>query len=78
MAKRRLPCPKDYTIGWVYALPIELAAAKEMLDDEYDELDHDANDSNIYTLSRISIHNVVLTCLLKGQTGMNSAAIVAI
>jgi nucleoside phosphorylase len=78
MAKRRRPCREDYTVGWVCALFIELAAAQEMLDEEHEDFDHDANDTNIYTLGRISEHNVVIACLPEGQTGTNSAAVVAI
>jgi nucleoside phosphorylase len=67
----------DYTVGWVCALPIELAAAKTMLD----EIDHPVAqnqvDSNNYTLGRIGSHNVVIACLPAGQLGNNSAAIVA-
>ncbi|KAF2188797.1 hypothetical protein K469DRAFT_724207 [Zopfia rhizophila CBS 207.26] len=29
---------EDYTVGWVCALPVELAAAKEMLDEEHGDL----------------------------------------
>jgi len=77
MAKRRLPRREDYTVGWVCALPVELAAAQEMLDEEHEDLDHDANSTNIYTLGRIGEHNVVIACLPKGQTGTDSATAVA-
>ncbi|KAN0074911.1 Quinonprotein alcohol dehydrogenase-like superfamily [Elaphomyces granulatus] len=63
---------EDYTVGWICALPIELAAAQEMLDEEHEGFDHD-----LYTLGRIGKHNVVIACLPKGQTGTNSAAAVA-
>ena len=63
---------EDYSVGWVCALPVELAAAQEMLDQEYGEI-HDR--TSIYTLGRIGDHNVVLTCL--PQMGMTSAAVVA-
>ncbi|RYP57870.1 hypothetical protein DL770_010563 [Monosporascus sp. CRB-9-2] len=78
MAKPRRPCREDYTIGWVCALSIELAAAQEMLDEEHGDLDYDPNDTNIYTLGRIGEHNVVIACLPEGQTGTNSAAAVAV
>jgi nucleoside phosphorylase len=78
MAKRRPLHREDYTIGWICALSIELAAAQEMLDEEHEDLYHDANDTNIYTLGRIGEHNVVIACLPKGQTGTNSAAAVAV
>lgn len=67
----------DYTVGWVSALPIELTAAQEMLDEEHEDLPQDGDDANIYTLGRIGEHNVVLACLPAGQTGTNSAAAVA-
>lgn len=78
MAKRKRPRREDYTVGWVCALYIELAAAQEMLDEEHDDYDRDANDTNIYTLGRIGEHNVVIACLPEGQTGTNSAAAVAV
>jgi nucleoside phosphorylase len=67
----------DYTVGWVCALPDELTAAQEMLDEEHQDLPPNHNDSNIYTLGSIGAHNVVLACLPAGQTGTNSAAAVA-
>lgn len=70
--------PKDYTVGWVGALPVELAAASQMLDEEHPELPHDPNDSNIYTLGRIGSHNVVIACLPAGVFGPTSAAAVAV
>ncbi|KAL2865254.1 nucleoside phosphorylase domain-containing protein [Aspergillus lucknowensis] len=75
--KRRKPPREDYKVGWVCALHIELTAAQEMLDDELEEIDHDVNDTNIYTLGRISEHNIVIACLLAGQVGTNSAAAAA-
>jgi hypothetical protein len=66
-----------YTVGWVCALPIELAAAQEMLDEEHEDLEQDENDSNLYSFGSIGGHKVVLACLPAGQTGTNSAAAVA-
>ena len=78
MATRHRPCREDYTVGWLCALPIELAAAQEMLDEEHEDSNRDPNDANIYTLGRIGEHNVVIACLPEDQTGTNSAAAVAI
>ncbi|RDW90049.1 uncharacterized protein DSM5745_01824 [Aspergillus mulundensis] len=69
---------EDYTVGWVSALPVELAAAAEMLDEEHPALPHDPNDENIYTLGRIGCHNVVIVCLPAGRYGTTSAATAAI
>jgi hypothetical protein len=40
-----------------------------MLDEEHQDIPQDVNDTNLYTLGRIGKHNVVLACLLEGQTG---------
>jgi len=66
--------PADYSVGWVSALPIELAAAQEMLDEEHEDLPQVIGDANIYTLGRIGEHNVVIACLPAGQTGIGAAA----
>ena len=71
MARRRLDAA-EYTVGWICALPIELAAAQVMLDEEH--LPHDGVNSTQYTLGRIGSHNVVLACLPAGQMGIGAAA----
>lgn len=68
---------EDYTVGWVCALAIELAAAEEMLDEEHDTPTYSNQDTNIYTCGRIGEHNVVIACLPEGQMGTTSAATVA-
>lgn len=68
----------DYTVGWVCALSVELAAAQEMLDAEHATPPYNnAHDTNLYSCGRIGEHNVVIACLPEGQTGTNSAAAVA-
>lgn len=73
MAPRRLKVT-EYTVGWVCALPIELAAAQVMLDEEHAAPPHDNHDPSLYTLGRIGSFNVVLTCLPAGQMGIGLAA----
>ena len=70
---------EDYTVGWVCALPVELAAAQEMLDEEHDDLERDLadNDENLYALGSIGGHNVAIVCLPAGRIGNNPAAVVA-
>ncbi|KAH6639236.1 ankyrin repeat-containing domain protein [Boeremia exigua] len=68
---------EDFTVGWVCALPVELAAAQEMLDEELPTPEVTAYDTNIYSCGQIGKHNVVIACLPDGQTGTNSAAAVA-
>jgi nucleoside phosphorylase len=62
----------------VCALPVELAAAQEMLDEEHEGLQQDGHDTNIYSLGKVGQHNVVIACLPEGQTGTNSTAAVAV
>jgi hypothetical protein len=67
----------DYTVGWVCALPVELAAAQVMLDKEHPDLERDPADENLYSLGSLCRHNVVIACLPAGHTGNTSAAAVA-
>ncbi|KAI6345513.1 hypothetical protein MCOR25_011023 [Pyricularia grisea] len=69
--------PENFTVGWICALPIELAAAAEMMDEEFADLPCNPTDSNIYSFGRIGNHNVVAACLPAGQMGTNQAAVVA-
>ncbi|KAL3459200.1 nucleoside phosphorylase domain-containing protein [Aspergillus heterothallicus] len=67
----------DYTVGWISALPIELAAAQALLDEVHPNLRVPQNDHNTYTLGKIGEHNVVIACLPSGIYGTTSAATVA-
>jgi nucleoside phosphorylase len=67
----------DYTVGWICAIPVELAAAKAVLDETHEELSMQPNDHNSYTLGRVGKHNVVITCLPNGEYGTTSATAVA-
>jgi nucleoside phosphorylase len=69
----------EYTVGWVCALPVELAAAQEMLDEEHHDLERDPtdNDENLYALGSIGGHNVAIVCLPAGRIGNNPAASVS-
>ncbi|OJJ07255.1 hypothetical protein ASPVEDRAFT_88510 [Aspergillus versicolor CBS 583.65] len=71
------PTLNEYQIGWICALPVEAAAAQEMLDEDFGTLEEqDTSDTNIYTLGRIGKHHVVIACL-GGQYGTTSATTVA-
>jgi nucleoside phosphorylase len=69
----------EYTVGWVCALPVEFAAAQEILDEEHHDLECDPadNDENLYALGSIGGHNVTIVCLPAGRIGNNPAAAVA-
>ncbi|CAD0097585.1 unnamed protein product [Aureobasidium mustum] len=72
--------PEDvkFTVGWVCALPVEMSAAKAMLDEKYDfPVPSRPGDTNIYTLGRIGGHQVVITSLPAGKPGVTAAAVVA-
>ncbi|KAL4885664.1 hypothetical protein BJY04DRAFT_205379 [Aspergillus karnatakaensis] len=64
---------EDFTVGWISALPIELTAARHMLDEEYGP----HPDDSTYTLGRIGEHNVVMACFPAGQIGVSTGAIAA-
>jgi nucleoside phosphorylase len=49
-----------------------------MLDEEYQDLPCEPNNTNLYILGHIGEHNIVIACLPAGQTGTYSAAGVAV
>ncbi|RBA10996.1 hypothetical protein FPRO05_14321 [Fusarium proliferatum] len=74
-SQNALPTSHDqYTIAWICALHIEMAAAHAMLDEIHETLPTHANDSNAYILGNIKQHNVVVACLPEGRYGLNNAA----
>jgi hypothetical protein len=54
---------EDYTVGWICALPIEMAVAIGMLDERHRILPSRRQDNNNYEFGRIGGHNVVIACL---------------
>lgn len=70
--------PKTYTVGWICAIATEYVAAQAFLDEKHAEPDYvSTNDNNVYTLGRISRHNIVIAVLPDGEYGTASAASVA-
>ncbi|KXH39491.1 pfs domain-containing protein [Colletotrichum salicis] len=67
----------NYTVGWICALPIEMAAARAMLDRIHEDLPTRGNNTNPYILGNVGKHNIAMACLPAGQYGTNNAAIVA-
>jgi len=67
----------DYTVGWICALSLELAASMTMLDDKHEPLAAKSGDNNSYILGSIGPHNIVMACLPTAQYGTTSAAVVA-
>jgi nucleoside phosphorylase/nucleoside-triphosphatase THEP1 len=65
-----------YTIAWICALPLEMAAAQLMLDEIHDNLPQPATDHNCYTLGSIHGHNIAIACLPSGVYGTTPAAMV--
>lgn len=65
---------KDYLIAWICALPLEMAAAKAMLDETHPSLSQPPADHNSYTLGSMGDHAVVIACLPYGVYGTTSAA----
>lgn len=68
---------EDYSVGWICALSVELAAAKSMLDKLHATRDQNIHDSNTYIYGNIGPHNIVLACLPHDGAGTHNAAIVA-
>jgi nucleoside phosphorylase len=64
----------QYTIAWICALHIEMAAAYAMLDEIHETLPTHVDDSNAYILGNIKQHNVAIACLPEGRYGLNNAA----
>lgn len=72
--------PEQYTVGWIAALPDELTAALELLDEEHDTPEgwrQPPKDANDYSFGRINKLNIILACLPLGGIGTNNAAVVA-
>src|SRR5947207_7857842 len=69
----------EYTVGWICALPIEMAAAKGMMDEEHGDpqMAPQRADHNTYLLGCIGKFKVVVACLPKDEIGSSSAAAVA-
>ncbi|OQU94565.1 Ankyrin repeat-containing protein [Cladophialophora immunda] len=69
----------DYTVGWVCALPTEVAAAKAALDRIHDNIPPDMNsdDNNHYILGSLQGHNVVVAYPNSRVCGKTSVADVA-
>ncbi|KAL4766102.1 5'-methylthioadenosine/S-adenosylhomocysteine nucleosidase family protein [Aspergillus foveolatus] len=68
---------RDYTVGLICALHIELAAVRGMLDEIHVDLPVPRSDTNTYILGRMCSHNVVITCLPNGIHGPVMAATAA-
>lgn len=77
MAASSSLCYEDYTVGWICALPLEIAAAKLMLDAIHPGLPRLPTDQNVYILGNIRDHNIVIAGLLSGTKGNVSVAKVA-
>lgn len=66
----------QYQVGWICALPLEMSAARAMLDEIHEQPEEqDPRDHNNYCLGRMQKHNIVIACL--PEDGTTSAATVA-
>ncbi|KAF3160751.1 hypothetical protein TWF788_002888 [Orbilia oligospora] len=68
-----------YSIGWICAIQIELAAALAVLDEVLPESPFGMiqGDSNLYYFGRIKNHDIVITCLPAGIMGIAPATMAA-
>ncbi|KAJ6438485.1 heterokaryon incompatibility protein (HET) domain-containing protein [Purpureocillium lavendulum] len=79
MALRVSPLSNSkYRVGWIAALPVEMAAALSALESNHGKprAQHE-KDHNSYTLGHIGRHNIVVACLPAGGYGTINAAHVA-
>ncbi|KAJ5160570.1 uncharacterized protein N7482_007574 [Penicillium canariense] len=70
---------EEYVVGWICALPVEMAAAKGMMDEEHGEPrtpPADA-DQNTYILGSMGKFKIAVACLPMHQVGTSSAAVAA-
>ncbi|PWY73031.1 purine and uridine phosphorylase [Aspergillus heteromorphus CBS 117.55] len=70
---------EEYTVGWICALPVELAAAKAMMDELHGDPQRSPGkaDANVYVLGSMNNIKIVLACLPIDEPGPSSAAVVA-
>ncbi|GKZ48553.1 hypothetical protein AbraIFM66951_000628 [Aspergillus brasiliensis] len=66
----------EFAVGWICALPLEMAAAKAVLDEEYPNPHPSTHHNRTYVLGKISGHKVVITCLPSGIIGTTAATAV--
>lgn len=69
--------PKDFSVGWICAIPTEYVAAQALLDETYEAQLDLPNNKNDYAYGRIGKHNVVISVLPLGEYGIASASWVA-
>jgi nucleoside phosphorylase len=78
MLDSSVPDDSEFTIGWICSLFKEYIAAREVLDEIYDEsTSAPKNNPNRYTRGRIGSHKVVVGCLSAGRYGLVSTSGVA-
>ncbi|GIJ92163.1 hypothetical protein Asppvi_011139 [Aspergillus pseudoviridinutans] len=65
-----------YTVAWICALPLEMAAASVMLDKTHNLLPKPSTDPNAYVLGELNGHYIVIACLPDGIYGTISASTV--
>ncbi|EED18934.1 kinesin, putative [Talaromyces stipitatus ATCC 10500] len=68
----------SYTVAWIYALPLEAAAARVMLDKTHSPLPKPSTDLNAYELGEINGHYIVIAYLPAGvYSTVSTAAVVS-
>ncbi|KAJ6255789.1 hypothetical protein Dda_9470 [Drechslerella dactyloides] len=67
----------DYSVGWICAISIELAAVLAILDEIHPQLEIPTGGDNLYKFGRIGRHNIVIAWLPEGRYGITRAGIAA-
>lgn len=69
------PQPQSFTVGWISPLPIERAAAEQVLDEIFEGIEQ--HHQTRYLLGRIDTQHVVIGWMPAGRIGLNPAATIA-
>ncbi|KAF3235112.1 hypothetical protein TWF192_001078 [Orbilia oligospora] len=77
MATKLQKSRNDYTVGWICAIPIEIEAARKILDGIHPKPKVPSDDENCYEFGEINGHNVVISWLPRTKYGTTNAALVA-
>ncbi|KAL5093224.1 hypothetical protein Trisim1_011029 [Trichoderma cf. simile WF8] len=65
----------SYTVGWICVLPLEVCAARALLDEEHEPLPPKEIDTNNYFLGKMADHNVVI--IFPGSHSIRATAQIA-
>ena len=51
--------PRDTSVAWICALPVEMTVARAMLDATHDKISQSPMDDNVYLLGKVTCHKLI-------------------